>query len=114
MLKRSINFALLLSFKKLIIDFIIQSWTLEELKITLPFLHPMECVYMLIYSLSLSEEEKQLRCWFDKEQIAKAYEIFEYIVRWINWKVSDNGDAFYYETYFHDYDRNERYFDTLH
>lgn len=68
-------------------------------------LHPMECIYVILNSTST---DLQPHAWFD-DDLGKAYSIYEYIVRWINWKVTgDSGDELYYETYFIDYDRQER------
>jgi hypothetical protein len=72
-----------------------------------PDLHPMECVYVILNSLSIVSNEELTFAWFD-DDLEKAYSIFEYIVRWINWKVVSNGDEAYYETYFSNYGRQER------
>jgi hypothetical protein len=103
----SINFALLLSFKKSCLDCIIQHWSLDQFQLLVPDLHPMECVYVILNSISISSNEELTFQWFD-DDFVKAFSIFEYIVRWINWKVASNGDEAYYETYFATYGRQER------
>ncbi|KAJ3305040.1 hypothetical protein HDV03_002122 [Kappamyces sp. JEL0829] len=102
--KSSIHFALLLSFKRIVIDAILQIYPLASLQSLVPSLHPMECVYMILNSLPADETPQ---AWLGN--LGKAYSIFEYIVRWINWKVDgEQGDECYYLTYFHDYSRDER------
>jgi hypothetical protein len=71
----------------------------------------MECIYVILNTLSVSKKEELTFAWFD-DDFEKAYSIFEYILRWINWKVISDGDESYYETYFSDYERHERYLFT--
>lgn len=92
-------------------DGIIQNWTLDQFHILVPLLHPMECIYVILNTLSVSKKEELTFAWFD-DDFEKAYSIFEYILRWINWKVISDGDESYYETYFSDYERHERYLFT--
>jgi hypothetical protein len=98
-----------LTFKKLIIDCLLKEWSQQDLALLVPKLHPMECVYVLVNSISTSSSEDiQHSHWFNDDS-GKAYLVFEYIVRWINWKIEDGGaDECYYETYFKDYGRQER------
>ena len=67
---------------------------------------------MIINSISLHHDGNGgadgTKGWFT-DDFGKVYSIFEYIVRWINWKIDESsGDEYYYETYFHDYGRLER------
>ncbi|KAI8897483.1 hypothetical protein BC833DRAFT_593711 [Globomyces pollinis-pini] len=104
----SVRFALLLNFKRAVIDCIVNSWTNAELKTILPLLHQMEILYVMIQLLSVPNSDSLQQCWF-YDDLAHAYRLFEYIVKWTHWKVeSDSPDECYYETYFHDYGRQER------
>lgn len=107
---RSIKFALLLSFKRMFLDCLLKTLTTDKFKDIVPYLHPMECVYLIISSLSLqTHDDMETSEWFTND-FGQAYNIFVYIVRWMNWKVDESvGDEFYYETYFHDYGKMERY-----
>ena len=44
------------------------------------------------------------------DNVDKAYTVFQYIVQWMNWKVSDptHHDERYYEAYFSNYSKYER------
>ena len=43
--------------------------------------------------------------------IAKAYDVFSYLLLWIHWKVQDPlyNDERYFRTYFNDYSKSDRY-----
>lgn len=116
----SIKFALLLSFKKGILDFAISAFPLLKMK---PFLVVFYLIYrnscilwnvfvyccltldMILNTLPTDDDEEN---WL-ADDLEKAYSIFEYLVKWINWKIVENGDLEYYETYFQDYNSIERY-----
>jgi hypothetical protein len=42
--------------------------------------------------------------------VAKAYDVFSYLMLWIHWKVQDPfySDERYFRTYFNDYSRSDR------
>ncbi|KAJ3251573.1 hypothetical protein HK103_002252 [Boothiomyces macroporosus] len=100
--KSEIQLALLLNFKKLVLDVVTSNYPLSKLSSIVDYLHPMECVYMILNSL-MSEDLQEFLV--HKQQI---YTIFGYICRWKQYKITDEGDELYYETFFNDYSRQER------
>ncbi|KAJ3275722.1 hypothetical protein HDV01_007189 [Terramyces sp. JEL0728] len=90
--KSEIQLALLLNFKKLVLDVVTSNYPLSKLSSIVDYLHPMECVYMILNSI-MSEDLQEFL--IHKQQI---YTIFGYICRWKQYKVTDFGDELYYET----------------
>ncbi|KAJ3271210.1 hypothetical protein HK104_004725 [Borealophlyctis nickersoniae] len=107
----SVTFALLLHFKKVIIDCIIQHRPLDKLQNIVSFFHPMECIYMIIHSTFVlaSPETDGIESLFGSN-VLQAYEVYKYIVMWLAWKVEDpiHNDERYFQTYFNDYTKDER------
>ncbi|KAK6099443.1 hypothetical protein BDV3_001222 [Batrachochytrium dendrobatidis] len=107
----SVRFALLLNFKRMILDAILKIWPLEKLQNCLSILHPMECVYMILNStFVLSAADTDAIASLFGNDFIMAYTVFRYILLWINWKIHDPSqhDEWYYEAYFSDFSKDER------
>ncbi|KAI8926157.1 hypothetical protein BC831DRAFT_457722 [Entophlyctis helioformis] len=107
----SVRFALLLNFKRTVLDAILKIWPLHKLHDCITILHPMECVYMILNStFVLSAADSDAVASLFAGDFERAYTVFRYILLWINWKIHDPADydVQIYETYFNDYSRDER------
>ncbi|KAH6561668.1 hypothetical protein BASA62_009663 [Batrachochytrium salamandrivorans] len=107
----SVRFALLLNFKRMVLDAILTIWPLEKLHGCLSTLHPMECVYMILNStFVLSSADTDAIASLFGDNFTKAYTVFRYILLWMNWKIYDPShyDERYYEAYFNDFSKEER------